>query len=209
LSKVLPEALGDHISPYNRRQISPHLLPFSADGGTYQEVVTSSSRALGIMRKAGKIFQNPDVLETCFRSYVLSRLEYCAPVWGSTVSCHLRLLDGVVHKAAVLCRATTLCELSHRRNVSFLYMLYKIYANGSHHLNRFLVRFVPCRVTRLAIVNHPSRFEMLQCHTEQFKCCFLPSTLLLWNSLDGFVFEGVGLCTFKHRVNSHLLQLAD
>jgi hypothetical protein len=145
-----------------------------------------------------------------FKYYIfLSRLEYCAPVWGSAASCHLRLLDGVVHRAAVLCRATTLCERSHRRNVSFLCMLYNIYANGSHPLNRFLVRFVPRRVTRLAVLNHPSRFEVLRCHTEQFKRCFLPSTLMLWNSLDRFVFEGVGLCAFKHRANSHLLQLAD
>jgi hypothetical protein len=89
-----------------------------------RDVVSSSSRAWGIIRKAFKIFQSLDVLNTCFRSYVLSRLECCAPVWGSATSCHLRLLDEVVHRAAVLCRASTLCELSHRRNVSFLCMLY-------------------------------------------------------------------------------------
>jgi hypothetical protein len=39
-----------------------------------REVVSSSSRALGIMRKASQIFQCPNVLETCFRSYVFSRV---------------------------------------------------------------------------------------------------------------------------------------
>jgi hypothetical protein len=97
-----------------------------------REVLFSSSRALGIMIKVGKIFQGPHVLETFFRPYVLSRLEYCTHVWGSAASCYLRLSDGVVHRAAVLCMTTTLCELSHRRNVSFLCMLYKIFANGSH-----------------------------------------------------------------------------
>jgi hypothetical protein len=122
-----------------------------------REVVSSSSRALEIMTKASTIFQNTSVLEICFRSYVISRLEYCVPIWGSPASCQLRLLDEVVHMAAVRCRATTLCELSHRRNVSFLCMLYKIYANDSHPLNKFLVRFVPRSVTRLAVVNHPCR----------------------------------------------------
>jgi hypothetical protein len=89
-------------------------------------------------------------------------------------------------------------------------MLYKIHANDSHPLIRFLIKFVPRRVTRLSIVNHPCRLEMLRCHIDrQFKRCFLSSTLLLWNSLNGFVFEGVELCSFKHRVNLHLLKLAD
>jgi hypothetical protein len=70
----------------------------------------------------GKIFDSPHVLRLAFNNYVLSQLEYCAPVWGSAASCHLgesSLLGGVIHRAAVLCRATTLGELSHRRNVSF------------------------------------------------------------------------------------------
>jgi hypothetical protein len=60
-------------------------------------------------------------------------------------------------------------------NVSFLCMLYKISANNSHPLNRFLVRFVPYTITKLAVVNLSCRFEVLRCHTEQFRCCLFPN----------------------------------
>jgi hypothetical protein len=61
--------------------------------GHIREVLSSSSRALGIMREAGKLVESPDVLETCFRSYVFFRLEYCASARGSAVSCHLHSLN--------------------------------------------------------------------------------------------------------------------
>ena len=43
------------------------------------------------------------MLKSCFNAYVLSRLEYCAPVWMSSAESHLGLLDIIVRNADSLC----------------------------------------------------------------------------------------------------------
>ena len=73
-----------------------------------RSVASSAARSMGIVRRAIKIFDTKEVLTTCFRAYVLSRLEYCAPAWGSAAESHLKLLDGVVRRAEALCGATQL-----------------------------------------------------------------------------------------------------
>lgn len=64
-----------------------------------------------------------------------------------------------------------------------MFMLYKIFANGSHLLNRFMVKFIPGGVTRLVVVEYSCICEVLQYHTELFKCLFL----------NGLVFQSAGL----------------
>jgi len=68
-----------------------------------RNVASSAGRAPGIMRRANTILGNVDVVRACFRSYLLSRLEYCAPVWILAASEHLRLLDTVVRREEALC----------------------------------------------------------------------------------------------------------
>ena len=103
-----------------------------------KSVVSSAARSRGIVRRATKILVTKEVLKTCFRAYVLSRLEYCAPTWCSAAKTHLKLLDRVVRRAEALCRAG-LCNLGHRRQVSCLCIMYKIYCNPNHALNDSLV----------------------------------------------------------------------
>ena len=108
---------------------------------------------MGIVRRATKIFGTSEVLTTCFRAYVLSRFEYCAPARGSAAESYLKLLDGVVRRAEALCGAG-LCNLGHRRQICCLCMMYKIYSNPSHALNDALVPKQYCRQTRGAASAH-------------------------------------------------------
>ena len=84
-----------------------------------RDVVSSVSRSLGIMRRANRIFNNSVVLKRCFMSYVLPRLEYCAPVWISSAVTHLSLLDGIVRRAEQMCGSELSC-LGLRRRVGCL-----------------------------------------------------------------------------------------
>ena len=167
-------------------------------------VVSSAARSMGIVRRASKIFGTLDVLTTCFRSYVLSRLEYCAPAWSSSAETHLNLLDGIVRRAERLC-GRELCDLEHRRRVSCLCMLYKIYNNPDHALRDTLVPAQQSRFTRAASSVHGHQLVPVRCKTEQFKRCFIPRVIEEWNGLPIGVFENLDLQKFKKAVNCHLV----
>ena len=42
-----------------------------------REVESKAARSLSVVRRAGKLFDYPRVLKSCFNEYVLSSLEYC------------------------------------------------------------------------------------------------------------------------------------
>ena len=44
------------------------------------KVVSKAARSLSIVRRAGELFDCQCVLKSCFKSCVLSSLEYCVPV---------------------------------------------------------------------------------------------------------------------------------
>ena len=88
-----------------------------------QEVVSKTARNLMVVRQAGKPFDCPRVLNGCFNAFVMSSLEYYAPVRTSSTESHLRLLDSIVYSAEWLCEYE-LCSLGRRRKVSVLCLLY-------------------------------------------------------------------------------------
>ena len=82
-----------------------------------------------------------------FWGFVLPVLEYCSAVWCSAADAHLKLLDRVVSGAYFLAGGVLNCDLSHRRSVAVLCMLYKIRCNPNHPLCGALpVPYVPVRV---------------------------------------------------------------
>ena len=168
-----------------------------------RDVVASASRSLGIMRRANAIFGSADVLKCCFLSYVLSGLEYCAPVWASSAVSHLRLLDRIVHRAEQLC-GVQLCCLDLRRRVGCLSLLYRIFNSNCHPLKQFLLPHVATRATRSGLASHNNRLVVPRCKTVQFSRSFVPFSVQLWNNLPADVFECCSLSGFKARVNSFL-----
>ena len=68
---------------------------------------------------------------------------------------NLKLLDRAVSGARFLTGGVFECDISHRRSVAVLCMLYKIWCNPVHPLNGALPgSYVPSRVTRGALVAH-------------------------------------------------------
>ena len=68
------------------------------------------------------------------------------------------------------------CDISHRRSVAVLYILYKIRCNPVHPLNGALPGpFVPARVTRGALVAHRYTSAPPRCRTLQYSRIFIPS----------------------------------
>ena len=95
------------------------------------------------------------------------------------------------------------CDISHRRYVAVLCMIYKFRCNPVYPLNGALPGpYMPARVTRGALVTP-------RCRTLQYSRTFIPFSVSLWNDLANPVFDGVGLPGFQSRDNASLLALAD
>ena len=177
---------------------------------TFEKHVRSVSRAasqrLGILRKSWRVFHDRSLLGRCFRGFFLPFLEYCSAVWCSAVDTHLKLLDRAVSGAWFLTEGVFECDISHRRSVAVMCMLYNIRCNPVHPLNGALPEpYVPGRVTRGDLVAYRYTYAPPRCRTLQYSRTFIPFSVSLWNDLANPVFDGVGLAGFKNRANASLL----
>ena len=104
---------------------------------TFEKHLRSVSRAasqrLGILRMSWRAFHDKLLFGRCHLGFVLPVLEYCSAVWCSAADTHLKLLDRVVSGACCIAGGLLNCDLSHRRSVGVLCMLYKIRCNRSTH----------------------------------------------------------------------------
>ena len=152
------------------------------------------------------MFHDRSLLGRCIRGFVLPVLEYCSAVWCSSADTHPKQLDRAVSGARLLVMGVFECDISHRRSVEVLCMLYKIRCNPVHPLNGALPGpYVPVRVTRGALVAHRFTYAPPRCRTLQYSMSFITFSLSLWNDLSNPVFDGVGLEGFKSRANASLL----
>ena len=132
--------------------------------------------------------------------------------WNTVLQCGVRLpihtlnLVHVVSGAFFLAGGVLNCNLSHRRSVAMLCMLYKIRCNPMHPFCGALpVIYVPVRVTRGALIAHRYTYAPPRCRTWQYRRTFIRLSVSLWNDLVDSVFDGVGLAGFKSRSNAFLL----
>ena len=140
--------------------------------------------------------------------FCLASLEYCSAVWCSAADTHLKLPDRVVSGACFLADGVLNCNLSHRRSVAVLCMLYKIRCNPMHPLCGALpVPYEPVRITSSALIAHRYTYAPPRCRTSQYGRTFIPLSVSLWNDLVDPVFDGVGLAGFKSKSNAFLLAL--
>ena len=151
---------------------------------TFEKHLRSVSRAaaqrLDILRKSWQVFHDKLLIGRCFWGFVLPVFEYCSAVWCSAADTHLKLLDRVVSGACFLAGGVLNCDLSHRRSVAVLCMLYKIRCNLKHPLCGALpVPYVPVRVTRSALIAHRYTFAPPCCRTSQYRRAFIPLSVSL------------------------------
>ena len=129
---------------------------------------------LGILRKFWWVFHDRLLIGRCFWGFVLPVLKYCSAVWCLAADTHLKLLDGVVSGASFLAGDVLNCNLSHRRSVAVLCMLYKIRCNPMHPLCGALpVPCVPVRVTRGTLIAHRYTYVPPRCRTLQYRRTFI------------------------------------
>ena len=113
-----------------------------------RSVSIAASQRLCILIKSLRAFHDRSLLGRCFRGFVLPVLEYCSAVWCLAADTHLELLDRAVSGARFLTGGVFQCDISHRRSMTVLCMLYKIRCNPVHPLNGALPgEYVPVRVT--------------------------------------------------------------
>ena len=86
------------------------------------------------LRKSWRVFHDKFLIGRCFCGFILPVLDYCSEVWCSAADTHLKLLHRVVSGACFLAGGVLNCDLSHRRYVAVLCMLYKIKCNPKHPL---------------------------------------------------------------------------
>ena len=129
-------------------------------------VSRAASQRLGILRKSWRVLHDRSLLGRSFRGFVLPVLEYCSAVWCSAADTHLKPLDQAVSGARFLTGGVFECDISHRRSVAVLCMLYKIRCNPMHPLNGALPGpYAPALVTRGALVAHRYTYAPLRCRT--------------------------------------------
>ena len=99
------------------------------------------------------MFLDRSLLGRCFRDFVLPVFEYCSAVWCSAADTHLKLLDRAVSGAQFLTGGVFECDISHRRPVAVLCMLYKIRCNPVHPLNGALPGAGRTKVLAVTLAN--------------------------------------------------------
>ena len=166
---------------------------------------SSIAQKIGILRKSFKIFGEQEILKNCFNAFILPCFEYCAPVWSSATNSHLNLLDKNIRAIRFLIPDLSI-NLWHRRAVSSLCILYKIFHNVNHPLHHELpALYAPRRVTRGALNANSLAFTPIRCNTNQYSRSFIPNTIDLWNELPSSVVESVDLQSFKLGANAFLM----
>ena len=169
---------------------------------TFEKHLRSVSRAASQRdeRKSWRAFHDRSLLGRSFRGF---GVLFCSLVTGCRYN--LKLLDRAVSGARFLTGGVIEGDISHRRSVAVLCMLYKIRCNPVHTLNGAQPgQYVPVRVTSGALVAHRYTDAPARCRTLQYSRTFVPFSVSLWNDLANPVFDGVGLSGFKSRANACL-----
>ena len=157
----------------------------------FRSVSRAASQRLGILRKSWRVFHDRSLLGRCFLGFVLAVWEYCSAVWCSAADTHLKLLDRAVSGARFLTGSVFKCDISHRRSVAVLCMLYKNRCNPVHPLNGALPgQYVPVRVKRGSLVAHRYTYAPPRCRTLHYSRTFIPFSVSLWNDLANPLFDG-------------------
>ena len=94
-----------------------------------------------------------------------------------------------------------LCCLGHRRKISAMCLLYKLYHRVDHPINQYLKHFVAARNTRASAALGELALVISRCRTDQLSRSFLPDYVCLWNLLPSGVFSGGPLSSSKGAVN--------
>ena len=167
-------------------------------------LASSIAQKTGLLRKCYRTLGNDVSVKKSFFAFILPCFEYCAPVWSSAASSHLKLLDRALRNIRFFLPDISL-DLERRRNVAGLSLLYKIYHNFDHPLHSSLpAPFSYVRPTRFAIRMNDNAFCAINARTSQYARSFIPAFTKLWNSLPNETFQCSEQAHFKSKVRTYL-----
>ena len=133
-------------------------------------------------------------------------------VLGITVCNLCRLLYRAVSGTCFLDGGVLECNLFHRRFVAVFCILYEIRGNHMHPLRSARpVPFVPVSVTHNALnalIAHGYTYASSSPESLTVPRTFVSHSVPVWNNFGDNVFDGVGLVSFKSRVDASLLEFA-
>ena len=168
-------------------------------------ISSSVAQKIGLLRKSFRIFGDHDAFLRCFNSFILPCLEYHSPLWSSAADSHLKLIDKNLRACKFLIPNLAI-SLQHRRFISSMYTLYKIFHNLSHPLHSEIPNlFHPRRVTKGSLSINSLSFSPMRFHTSQYSRCFIPAATKLWNELPSMIVGATELQKFKTGANAFLL----
>lgn len=170
-----------------------------------RSVCASVNRKSGLLRKCYKMFACEATVLHSFYAFILPHLEYCAPVWMSAADSHLRLLDRTLRSIQFVL-PNLLIDLSHRRSVGALSVLFKVFKNQQHPLHcRLPPPYHPFRMTRQVLELNTCALTHIRCKTNQFSRCFMPVLVERWSTLPESAVSADSVEIFKRVVNRALL----
>ena len=126
------------------------------------------------------------------------------PVGVILAKFHFDLLHNAACSAERLCEGE-ICCLEHRRKVSVLCLLYKIYNIVDHPMNEYLNHFAAATTRALATLWELA-IVILCFRTDQFSRSFLLPAARLWNLQPSGLFSCDTLSSFKSTMKLGLLR---
>ena len=176
-----------------------------------RSVESSASQRIGILRRARNIFDSAEVMQHCFRSFMLPIWEYASVPWCSAAVSHLAMLDRIVNRCSQLMDDVVPYCLDNRRSVlGFVCCIRFVIESVTLCFLAFLFPFsvIDLRdALRLFMSLLWSLFVIGRTSMLVHSCSFMsfiPAFVDMWNDLDNSVFAGVGLSSFKTLVNRFL-----
>ena len=149
----------------------------------------------------------PAFMKSWIRPCILPFFEYCSVIWMSAADTHLNSFLRVFASARFLTPIGI--NLTHRRSVAALCILFKILRNPGHPMHSRLPGPIQQlrRTRRGARMNSRARASALTPQSVQFNRTFLPHTVELWNFLPQTTVDSPNMDCFKRRVNRDMLAL--
>ena len=176
-------------------------------------IITSASKVLGIMRKLKFNFSRT-ALNQIFLSYILPVLEYSCIVWDSCTVQDVNALQKVQNEAARivtgLTRSVSIENLyrecgwvsleERRRQQKFIFM----YKSVNGLVPSYISDLIPPPIHETT--NYPLRDQnnitVPFCRTEIARKSCIPSSITLWNSLDEELRNSSTLASFKYQLKN-------
>ena len=153
----------------------------------------TTSRKLGMMRKAKWNNLNSSTTVTIYKSFIRPNLEYCSPIWGTAAQSNLRILHSLQNKAISslplnLHYALGIQSLRHRRQVTGLTVFRKMQCSLlAYPLDSLkLPQLKAYRSTRQSSASHQHRVVIPKSRTSHHQrsfFSFLCQALELFTSL--------------------------